>query len=192
MRQNPERRAALLDAAIDVLASEGSRGLTLRAVDGKAQVPIGTCSNYFRNRDELLLQIMERTHERITPEPEQLARTMSAEPSRSLVALLLRQVHERMQDDRSCYLAMLELRLEGTRRPALGKQLNDIFSSVLEENIRFHMDAGLPGDRIDVVLLYLAVHGMNLDDLTAPGVLAPYVGTDLFDELAQRLLSEDS
>ncbi|MEE2048187.1 TetR/AcrR family transcriptional regulator, partial [Nocardiopsis tropica] len=41
MRQNPERRRALLDAAIDVLAEEGARGLTFRAVDARAEVPTG-------------------------------------------------------------------------------------------------------------------------------------------------------
>ncbi|WP_327358854.1 TetR/AcrR family transcriptional regulator [Streptomyces sp. NBC_01304] len=188
MRQNPARRTALLDAAIEVLAREGSRGLTLRAVDAEAKVPIGTCSNYFANRARLLRQIMERTSERLTPDPSALATTMRAAPSTDLVALLLRQVRERMDADRSCYLAMLELRLEGTRRPELGAELNKIFSGVVEENVRFHLDAGLPGDRIDVVLLYLTLHGMNLDDLTAPGVLADYADADLIGELTRRLL----
>ncbi|MFJ8547066.1 TetR/AcrR family transcriptional regulator [Streptomyces sp. NPDC093586] len=188
MRQNTARRNALLDAAIEVLAHEGSRGLTLRAVDARAAVPVGTCSNYFRNRDELLLQIMRRTHERITPDPDEVAEVMRAEPSTDLVALLLRQVHARMEADRAGYLAMLELRLEGTRRPELGRELTKNRAEVLEENVRFHLDAHLPGDRTDVVLLYLAVSGMILDDLTVPDVLAPYTGTDLIGELAHRLL----
>ena len=44
MRQNPARRAALVDAAIEVLAREGARGLTFRAVDVEAAVPNGTAS----------------------------------------------------------------------------------------------------------------------------------------------------
>jgi DNA-binding transcriptional regulator YbjK len=188
VRQNPARRTALLDAAIDVLAREGSRGLTLRAVDARAGVPVGTSSNYFRNRDELLLQLMRRTNERIAPDPEQVADVMRAEPSTDLVALLLRQVHERMEADRAGYLAMLELRLEGTRRPELGRELTKNRAEVLEESVRFHLDAHLPGDRADVVLLYLAMSGMILDDLTVPEVLAPYAGDDLIGELARRLL----
>lgn len=191
MRQNPARRTALLDAAIDVLAREGSRGLTLRAVDARAGVPVGTSSNYFRNRDELLLQLMRRTNERIAPDPEQVADVMRAEPSTDLVALLLRQVHERMEADRAGYLAMLELRLEGTRRPELGRELTKNRAEVLEESVRFHLDAHLPGDRADVVLLYLAMSGMILDDLTVPEVLAPYAGDDLIGELTRRLLPKD-
>ncbi|MGW0608735.1 TetR/AcrR family transcriptional regulator [Streptomyces sp. NPDC002640] len=190
MRQNQARRTALLDAAIEVLARDGSRGLTLRSVDAEAGAPVGTCSNYFRNRDELLLQILSRTHERIAPDPDQVAETMRAEPSRHLVAHLLRQIRHRMEADRAGYLAMLELRLEATRRPELGRELTAALSRVLEENVRFHIDAGLPGDRVDVVLLYLTVHGMNLDDLTVPAVLAPYRDDDLIGELVRRLLPD--
>ncbi|MEU0283223.1 MULTISPECIES: TetR family transcriptional regulator [unclassified Streptomyces] len=187
MRQNPARRTALLDAAIEVLAREGSRGLTLRAVDAEAQVPVGTSSNYFLNRAELLRQIMRRTRERLTPDPAELAETMTAPPSPELVALLLRQVHQRMDADRSSYLAMLELRLEGTRRPELGADLNKILAAELENNVRFHLDARLPGDRVTVVLMYLAVHGMILDDLTVPEVLSGSAG-ELIGELSGRLL----
>src|SRR5690349_23921730 len=97
MRQNTARRNALLDAAIEVLAKEGSRGLTLRAVDKEADVPVGTATNYFANRAELLRQIMERTHERLTPDPAALAETMKAEPAPELTAILLRQLLERMR-----------------------------------------------------------------------------------------------
>ncbi|MEW2630790.1 TetR family transcriptional regulator [Streptomyces sp. NPDC048389] len=187
MRHNPQRRTALLDAAIEVLAREGSRGLTLRAVDAEAGVPTGTSSNYFTHRAQMLGQIMKRTHERLTPDPDRLAETLSAPPDHQLVARLLREVHERMEGDRSSCLAMLELRLEGTRRPELGAELGRILAAELEDNIRFHLDKGLPGDRTDVVLLYVAVHGMIVDDLTVPTVLAGQTPA-LIDQLTTRLL----
>ncbi len=43
--RNPERRRALVDAAIEVLADEGARGLTFRAVDARATVPAGPAAN---------------------------------------------------------------------------------------------------------------------------------------------------
>jgi hypothetical protein len=48
MPPNPERRAQLLDAAIDILADTGVGGLTHRLVDERAGLPSGTTSNYFR------------------------------------------------------------------------------------------------------------------------------------------------
>ncbi|QLE75521.1 TetR family transcriptional regulator [Streptomyces rectiverticillatus] len=188
MRQNPERRAALVDAAIEVLACQGSRGLTFRAVDTEAAVPNGTASNYFTNRDDLLNQVARRTRERLSPDASALAGTMEAPPSRDLVVRLLHDLVRRMREDRSSYLAMMELRLEGTRRPELQAMLTEVFSTNVQEGIHFHLGAGLPGDRTTVLLLYLAMSGIIVDDLTVPDVLAPFPLDDLIADLVDRTL----
>ncbi|WP_433272347.1 TetR/AcrR family transcriptional regulator [Pseudonocardia xinjiangensis] len=190
MRQNPARRTALLDAAIEVLAGEGSRGLTLRAVDKEAGVPPGTASNYFANRAELLGQVMRRTRERLTPDPSEVAATMKAAPSRELVTTLMVQLVERMRRERSTHLAMLELRLEATRRPELHEELARFSVAELDANVGFHFAAGLPGDRTAVVLLYLAMLGLIIDDLTVPELLAPHRLDVLIDAMVTRLLPE--
>lgn len=92
MRQNTERRTALLDAAIEVLAREGSRGLTLRAVDKEAGVPTGTASNYFAHRGDMLTQVMRRTRERLTPDEAALAERMSAPRTLALEVQLMRDL----------------------------------------------------------------------------------------------------
>ncbi|MEV7229975.1 MULTISPECIES: TetR family transcriptional regulator [Polymorphospora] len=188
MRQNPARRTALLDAAIEVLARDGSRGLTLRAVDTQAAVPTGTTSNYFTNRADLLAQVMRRTRERLTPDPAELADTMTAPPSADLTVTLMRAIVERMRRDRSSHLALLELRLEATRRPELHAELTRFLAADLAANIDFHVDAGLPGDRRGVVLLYLAMFGLIIEDLTVPGLLAPHRPDTLIEDLVARLL----
>ncbi|MEU9554228.1 TetR/AcrR family transcriptional regulator [Streptomyces fumanus] len=55
-----ERRTLLADAALDVLADEGIRGLTHRAVDRRAALPPGTTSAYFRTRAALLTGLVTR------------------------------------------------------------------------------------------------------------------------------------
>uniref|UniRef100_UPI0004C8F72E TetR/AcrR family transcriptional regulator n=1 Tax=Streptomyces sp. NRRL S-237 TaxID=1463895 RepID=UPI0004C8F72E len=60
---NQDRRDRLRDAAIAVLAREGGRGLTHRAVDSAAAVPTGTAKNYFPSRDALLRAAAERCAE---------------------------------------------------------------------------------------------------------------------------------
>jgi DNA-binding transcriptional regulator YbjK len=191
MRQNTARRTALLDAAIEVLAKEGSRGLTLRAVDKEAGVPTGTTTNYFANRAELLRQIMARTHERLTPDPTALAETMKAKPTPELTATLLRQLLERMRADRGSHLAMLELRLEATRRPELQEDLTRTFAAMLDANIAWHLDAGLPGDRDTVLLLYTAMLGVIVDDLTVPGLLEQHGIEKVIDVLVRRSLPQE-
>ncbi|MFC9690292.1 TetR/AcrR family transcriptional regulator [Kribbella sp. NPDC056951] len=164
MRTNPERRIQLTDAAIEVLAAEGARGLTFRSVDVAAAVPAGTASNYFANRDELLLQAGLRVHDRLGPDPRDLDEPASTEFLTALVELLQR----RLAADRSGYLALLELRLEATRRPALQTALSERVRANLDENIRLHREHGLPGDPL---LLYLMIGGFMLEQLTLPGVL---------------------
>ncbi|MFF3429781.1 TetR/AcrR family transcriptional regulator [Streptomyces sp. NPDC002602] len=55
-----DRRTLLADAALDVLADEGIRGLTHRAVDRRASLPPGTTSAYFRTRAALLTALVTR------------------------------------------------------------------------------------------------------------------------------------
>lgn len=57
---HPDRRTVLADAAIDVLAESGIRGLTHRAVDRAAGLPSGTTSAYFRTRQALLTALVRR------------------------------------------------------------------------------------------------------------------------------------
>lgn len=55
-----DRRTAILDAAHRVLAREGMRGLTHRAVDAATGIPQGSTSYYFRTRSALVAGCVER------------------------------------------------------------------------------------------------------------------------------------
>ncbi len=63
-KPNPaERRRDLCDAAIQLLADDGAKGLSHLKVDRKSGVPDGTTSFYFRTRSALLLAVAERLAE---------------------------------------------------------------------------------------------------------------------------------
>jgi AcrR family transcriptional regulator len=59
----PDRRSDLLSAALVLVAQSGLKGLTHRAVDAAASVPVGTTSNYFRSRAALVGAVIERLEE---------------------------------------------------------------------------------------------------------------------------------
>ncbi|MFD7444246.1 TetR/AcrR family transcriptional regulator [Streptomyces sp. NPDC059909] len=190
MARNPERRIALVDAAIEVLAREGARGLTFRAVDSQAGVPAGTASNYFANRDDLFTQAGARIHVRMTPDPVQVDAAMRPAPTRELYVELMRWLVRRMAAERTGYLAMLELRLEATRRPALQAELNRAVRGVLEENRRSHLASGLPGDADTFLALYLAMTGLMLEHFTLPDVLADRELDALVETVVTRIVPE--
>lgn len=189
MASNPERRAALVDAGVEVLAREGARGLTFRAVDAEAGVPVGTASNYFTGRDDLLRQIDSHLHVRLAPDPDLLAELMTRPKDRSLVTAFMHDLMARATRDRTGYLALLEMRLEATRRPELRASYTKSMRADLEYGMEFHRDADLPGGDETVTVLYLAMLGLILEHLTLPGVLDGILpGVRVPDGLVERIV----
>ncbi|NBE96170.1 TetR family transcriptional regulator [Nonomuraea sp. KC401] len=188
VRQNVARRAALVDAAIEVLAEEGARGLTFRAVDARAEVPTGTASNYFASRDDLLTQAGGRIYERLQPDAATIAASLAGPRDRDRVTGLMHEIVDRISAFRSGYLALLELRLEATRRPRLREVLTERIRADVEANVRRHRQTGLPGDDTTVVLLYLALNWLIVERLTLPDVFGEEEAHVLVSAAVERLL----
>ncbi|MEV8365420.1 TetR/AcrR family transcriptional regulator [Streptomyces niveus] len=192
MRQNLARRSALVDAAIEVLARDGARGLTFRAVDVEAGVPKGTASNYFTSRDELLNQVGHRIYERLIPDEATVAGMVTGPNTKARTAELVRQVVERVAAFRTGYLALLELRLEATRRPELRAVLTARVARDVEENVAGHLASGLPGDADAVKMIYLATNWLVVERLTLPGVFSEEEAARLIGHLVERVLPPES
>ena len=145
MVANPQRRALLADAGLHVLAESGARGLTHRAVDRAARVPQGTAANYFRSRDDLLAALGERVFERLAPDPARLTDLAAVPPGPAASAAYVDYIVERTTGAPDLMRALFELRLEGVRRPELGRALAATLQRNFELDVAFNVDAGLPG-----------------------------------------------
>ncbi|GAA3266391.1 TetR/AcrR family transcriptional regulator [Streptomyces lavendulae] len=188
VRRNDQRRTALVDAAIEVLAKEGARGLTFRAVDNEAAVPIGTASNYFRNREELLTQAGARVYERLQPDEETIARQQTAGRDRETYVTLMRELVGRVASFRTGYLALLELRLEATRRPELREILTARVRADVDTNVSYHEASGLPGDAMAVKLLFLTLNWLIVEQLTLPDVFSEAERDELVAAAVERIV----
>ncbi|ANZ35177.1 hypothetical protein BBK82_02930 [Lentzea guizhouensis] len=77
MTRSTVRRDLITDAAIELVATSGMRGLTHRAVDRRAGLPEGSTSAYFRTRKALVEGLVERLavqeQEEIVLDPDDLA-----------------------------------------------------------------------------------------------------------------------
>jgi AcrR family transcriptional regulator len=187
---NPERRNRLADAGLALLAREGARGLTYRAVETEAGLPAGTASNYVRSRDELLGLLAGRIFERLAPDPAFLEAAAAKPVSVALVGEYVADIHRRLTERRDLYLALLELRLEATRRPALSELLTGTIRTGFEDDVAFHEQAGLPGGRHEVMLLHLALDGLMVEQLTTPGALDVGDVESTLANLVERLLAQ--
>jgi AcrR family transcriptional regulator len=191
MSRNADRRTALADAGIGVLSSDGSRGLTHRAVDARAGVPIGTTSNYFRSRDELLQGLVVRIGERLAPDPTVLDDLAGRPPGPALFADYMRYLVERMTNERDATLALFELRLEAARRPAVERLVGGWLRDSFRRDTRFNDDAGLPAGPVELALFHYAMSGLLFDRLTTS--IDPDTPTDdVVDLLVARVLGPTS
>lgn len=169
MTKNPERRDRLGDAAIEVLASEGSRGLTHRAVDQRAGLPTGTTANYYRSRESLLTAAAERINTRRWNE-YQARRSVShvrTGPD-GLSDALCATLRAALTTNRVRCLAVMELSLEATRRPGLSELISQnrvAQEQVVEEILKA---SGAHYDEADKVALTTWVYGTILWLLTRP------------------------
>ncbi|MEV7584546.1 TetR/AcrR family transcriptional regulator [Streptomyces erythrochromogenes] len=141
-----ERRILLADAALDVLADEGIRGLTHRAVDRRAAMPPGTTSAYFRTRAALLTALVTRLVQLDQAELQMMAeRLPPLRTTEELVDAMALLVRRRLTgESRRRSLARYACAVESVRDPELRQIL------VPREN------AGR-----EAVRLFLAEHGVR-------------------------------
>ncbi|PUA80122.1 TetR/AcrR family transcriptional regulator [Nocardioides currus] len=166
MARNEARRTDLADIAIGVLAREGSRGLTHRAVDRASGSPLGTTSNYFRTRAELVAGLADRIIERLTPVPESLAALAGAAPGPESFAAHIRDIVRRLTADPDVTIAWFELRLEAARSPEIAAVVGSVLRDGFAADIAYNATAGLPGGPSEIALFHYAVDGLVLDRLT--------------------------
>ena len=126
MSSGSPRRRQLLEAALHVIADEGLRGLTHRAVDRRAGLPEGTCSAYLRTRSALQGALTEYVANALLADVDELAEQLRLhcdshqESIDAVLALFLRWL-----DQRELLVARLELSMAATRDPVLARLLQD-------------------------------------------------------------------
>ncbi|MFI6740873.1 TetR/AcrR family transcriptional regulator [Nonomuraea sp. NPDC050451] len=185
MVENRDRRDRLRDAAIEVLAGEGGRGLTHRAVDRAAELPEGTAKNYFPTRDSLLQAAAERCVERYWGE----LRQAEIDSVDQLLALLRLMIERAMTVNRSRILAYVELHAEAARNPEVQQTLARLSRADLDLHLAAQQAAGLPATRESAAVVTLAVNSALTYLLTQPpDVLASY-GLDDLDQFLSRLVT---
>jgi len=150
-KPNPaERRRELCDAAIQLLADHGAKGLSHLKVDRKAGVPDGTTSFYFRTREALLRAVAERLAELDLATLQSVADSADGggdNPSPSRLSQVVIQAGSEPQLSHT--RARYELTMQAARDPELAatlRQATDAFTKLHRE-----------------ILVHLMPHGAELE-----------------------------
>jgi AcrR family transcriptional regulator len=111
-----------LDAAIDLVGSQGLRALTHARVDERAGLPKGSTSNHFRTRQALLSGVVDRLVELDTPAEDGAGfRPASAEEFVEALCVLFDHL---TRDNRIPTTARLVLFMEGSHDISLREDLS--------------------------------------------------------------------
>ncbi|MDF1606395.1 TetR/AcrR family transcriptional regulator [Nocardioides sp. YIM 152315] len=120
------RRRELLDAALHVIADEGLKGLTHRAVDRRAGLAEGSCSAYWRTRSALQAALTEYVAHALLADVDRLAEQMRAcGPDEQTGVEAALELFLRWLDQRELLVARLELTMAASRDAGLARLLAD-------------------------------------------------------------------
>ena len=149
-KPNPDqRRRELCDAAIQLLADDGAKGLSHLKVDARADVPDGTTSFYFRTRSALLRAVAERMVELDLAALQSVADRAGLDDATSASTLSKLVIQSGEEPQLSRTKARYELTMQASRDPELAATLQratDAFT-------KLHHD----------ILVQLLPHGADLD-----------------------------
>lgn len=155
------RMELLLGAAVHVVAENGMRGLTHRAVDREAGLPEGSCSAYLRTREALVQGVTTYVAEQVARHLRELADELasrSLDDDRALDTVT--QAILRWVDEREILVARLELTIQASRDPhlaatldALRRELVDVVEAILTARGKPHGTAETLCSSFDGVMI---------------------------------------
>ena len=125
-----DRYDAILDAAKGAFADKGFEGTSIAGIARIAQISDGLVYRYFRNKRELLYEVLRKFYERILLDLETQVFKHGAFSAR-LEALIRRHLEVFVSDTDLCRLFISEVRTASDYEGSSIQELNRLYTSVL-------------------------------------------------------------
>lgn len=148
-----ERVERVLDAAAHLVVRSGVDAVTTRSVAAQAEVPVATLYQYFADKDEILLALVERD---VAEMDAQVATDLAGLTTLSIGSV----VETTMRAFVKVYLrrpAFVVIWLRGRTNPAISRFCRAHNKQVADDLFRFAQEAGLVGPDADPLHAELAV-----------------------------------
>jgi AcrR family transcriptional regulator len=149
MRQKPKQQRALdtidtiLEAAAQVVAQEGTEGASTNAIADRAGFGVGTLYQYFRNKEALLLGLMQREADKIRAEVSDLTKhgenRSVDENIRALVRILIRAFGSRPHVRRAL-IVFLAGKVDLRKMQAIAEDI----AGIIRDAMRWRNDLPMP------------------------------------------------
>ncbi|MBI4510463.1 MAG: TetR family transcriptional regulator [Deltaproteobacteria bacterium] len=165
------RRTEVLEAVLRVIARDGPRAVTHRAVAQEAGTSVRATTYYFKSKDELLTEAFIYYAARATARFEAIEKAAWREPIRTIdqaAAALAEAVASDLEGDRTGLIAELELVLEIGRNPALEEPYRHWQARLEEMLARSAKALGSQGPERDARVILAALRGLEVEALSRP------------------------
>lgn len=159
----PNRTDVLLDAAIEVVAAEGLRGLTHRAVDARAGLSAGSTSYYYRTRLALLEAVLGKVLAYDVGRMEGFAPVVGDRGA--MEEALVGVVRYLTGPGRAQLIARLELTMDAVRRPDLRRLMDGAQARIAELSEPVVVALGSSDPARDTSMLLTLIDGLLLMEL---------------------------
>lgn len=168
MARGAARREALLDAATRLLAREGARALTHRAIAAEAGTTHGIARYYFGTLDQLLDEALRRLATRQIEEVRALFHQLPDADVPQRITRIVRYVTGSLARDRDSGIARYEFFLEVARRRQLRDSL-DAWGATQRAAFAGELrGAGSADPEADAADLLTLINGLLLEQLALP------------------------
>ncbi|MEL5956250.1 TetR family transcriptional regulator [Streptomyces sp. CLV115] len=168
MARGAARREALLDAATRLLAREGARALTHRAIAAEAGTTHGIARYYFGTLDQLLDEALRRLANQQVEEVRALFHELPDADVPQRITRIVQYVTGSLAHDRDSGIARYEFFLEVARRGQLQASLNEWGVAQRAAFARELRGAGSADPETDAADLLTLINGLLLEQLALP------------------------
>ncbi len=169
MAELSPRRRQLMAAATRVVADQGLKGLTHRAVDRDAGLSEGSCSAYYRTRQALQEGLAQYVASTAAGDVAALTEDLrSCGPDDDRKVELTTQLFLRWLSERDVLLARLELELAAARDPSLAAVLADWRQRLVGLVAAIMADRGVGESQQRAEVLVAALDGVLVTALLRP------------------------
>ncbi len=171
MSERSDRRTALLDATLALIAEGGLAAVTHRAVEARAGLPHGSTTYYFRSRQKLIdaavSRLAEIDHAVVDAIGHEVALLVAQRGPSIDYAELAARFTGWIRARPDVQLIRYELFLAGTRRPEIAHTMQEARASFVRLLVPIAVAAGADDPERAASTMVSLLNGLIFDELTA-------------------------
>ncbi|AZK45379.1 TetR/AcrR family transcriptional regulator [Paenibacillus lentus] len=165
-----QKRDKVVEAAFKVMSEKGYEKASIKDIANEAGITPGLIHYYFRNKEEILTELLLASSQQYTRDMQQL---QSSVPSDHLAKAALNEPKERVERQPDWYKLRFELFALGLRNPQISDRVNALLENArtgIEQILhKVAGDAGEEADTDSIAAIMLACFdGLALQKLLNP------------------------